>query len=95
MRVLSDQALLSAQSLKLPVRLGACNMRSHEGQLLRWCIRRPRPPRWCPSVPARRAQPLRPPGRSAPRRVCFLVSVRAPSEPLRQSGQVSGVSGYY
>ncbi|KAJ1082442.1 hypothetical protein NDU88_002610 [Pleurodeles waltl] len=46
MRVLSDQALLSAQSLKLPVRLGAYNMRSHEGQLLRGCIRSapPSPP---------------------------------------------------
>ncbi|KAJ1136702.1 hypothetical protein NDU88_003117 [Pleurodeles waltl] len=38
MRVLSDQAQLSVRSLKLPVRLGACNMRPHNGQLLRGCI---------------------------------------------------------
>ncbi|KAJ1187899.1 hypothetical protein NDU88_004664 [Pleurodeles waltl] len=46
MRVLSDQAQLSVRSLKLSVRLGACNMRPHNGQLLRGCIRSspPSPP---------------------------------------------------
>ncbi|KAJ1155566.1 hypothetical protein NDU88_008295 [Pleurodeles waltl] len=58
-------------------------------------VRSPHPPRWHPSVPARRAQLLRPPDRSAPRWVRVLVSVRAPREPLRRPGQVSGVSGYY
>ncbi|KAJ1091109.1 hypothetical protein NDU88_004236 [Pleurodeles waltl] len=36
---LSNQALLSVQSLKLPVRLGTNNMRLHDGQLLQGCIR--------------------------------------------------------
>ncbi|KAJ1117493.1 hypothetical protein NDU88_005693 [Pleurodeles waltl] len=46
MRAPSNQALLSARSLKLPVMLGAYNMRLHKGQLLQWCIRSapPSPP---------------------------------------------------
>ncbi|KAJ1119506.1 hypothetical protein NDU88_007691 [Pleurodeles waltl] len=46
MCALSNQALLSVQSLKLPVRLGADDMCLHEGQLLQGCIRSasPSPP---------------------------------------------------
>ncbi|KAJ1127417.1 hypothetical protein NDU88_005819 [Pleurodeles waltl] len=51
MRAPSNQALLSARSLKLPIRLGAYNMRLHkgqllQGQLLQGCIRstQPSPP---------------------------------------------------
>ncbi|KAJ1173908.1 hypothetical protein NDU88_005732 [Pleurodeles waltl] len=42
-------------------------------------LRHPRPPRWRPSVPARRARPLRSLGRLAPRWVCVCVS--SPSGP--------------
>ncbi|KAJ1144569.1 hypothetical protein NDU88_010867 [Pleurodeles waltl] len=98
MCVLSDRAQLSVRSLKLPVRLGACGMRPHNGRLMQGCIR---------------SSPSSPPAALASLRTCVqgtaavtaglfgsalvvrprLVSVRAPGEPLRRLGQVSGVSG--
>ncbi|KAJ1109435.1 hypothetical protein NDU88_006796 [Pleurodeles waltl] len=73
-------------------------MRLHEGQLLQGCIcsASPSPPAAVASLRtytqgsvATTAGPL------GPCWVRILVSVRAPSEPLRRSGQVSGISGYY
>ncbi|KAJ1123958.1 hypothetical protein NDU88_002425 [Pleurodeles waltl] len=100
MRVLSDRAQLSDQSLKLPVRLGTCGMRPHNGQLMQGCIRSspPSPPtalaslRTCAQgTAAATARPFGSALGARPR----LVSVRAPGKPMRRLGQVSGVSGYY
>ncbi|KAJ1185334.1 hypothetical protein NDU88_002127 [Pleurodeles waltl] len=100
MRVLSDRAQLSVRSLKLSVRLGACGMRPHNGQLMQGCIRSSPP-----SPPASLASPhTYTQGTAAVTAGSFgsalgarprLISVRAPGERLRRLGQVSGVSGYY
>ncbi|KAJ1142230.1 hypothetical protein NDU88_008557 [Pleurodeles waltl] len=100
MRVLSDRAQLSIRSLKLSVRLCACGMRPHNGQFMQGCIRSspPSPPASLASLrtyaQGTAAATPGPFGSVLGVRPC-LISVRAPGEPLRRLGQVSGVSGYY
>ncbi|KAJ1174269.1 hypothetical protein NDU88_006091 [Pleurodeles waltl] len=67
MRALSDQAQQSVQSLKLSVRLGACNIRPHNGQLLQGCIR---------------SSPLSPPATLASLRTCAQGTAAATARPL-------------